>query len=94
MEVERTVSMGGTISLGSRIILAAWMLAGRKVGIWIEDGAPLLFFDPETRELLRPDPTRCNPVRPGGCNVANRSVHDPGPAWSRSRSNGARTTAA
>lgn len=62
VEVERTVSMGGTVSLGRRVILAAWMLGGRKVGIWIEDDAPLLFFDPETRELLR---TRPNPLEPG-----------------------------
>ncbi|MGH3357796.1 MAG: hypothetical protein ACRDO7_03265, partial [Nocardioidaceae bacterium] len=62
VEVERTVSRAGTISLGSRIVLAAWMLAGRRVGVWIEDGAPLLFFDPETRELLR---TRANPLAPG-----------------------------
>ena len=34
----------------------------RRVGIYIEDGAPLLFFDPQTRELLR---TRPNPLEPG-----------------------------
>ncbi|WP_329474962.1 hypothetical protein OG555_24940 [Kribbella sp. NBC_01484] len=26
------------------MLLVAWMLAGRPVGVWIEDGAPLLFF--------------------------------------------------
>lgn len=62
VEVERTVSTGGTISLGARVVLAAWMLAGRRVGVWIENDAPLLFFDPETRELLR---TRPNPLKPG-----------------------------
>ena len=62
VEVERTVSRGGTISLGSRVVLAAWILGGRRVGVWIEDGAPLLFFDPQTRELLR---TRPNPLEPG-----------------------------
>ena len=30
--------------------------------MWIEEGAPLLFFDPQTRELLR---TRPNPLEPG-----------------------------
>jgi hypothetical protein len=50
------------VSLGRRVVLAAWMLAGRRVGIYIEEGAPLLFFDPETRELLR---TRPNPLQPG-----------------------------
>lgn len=62
VEVERTVSMGGTISLGARTVLVAWMLAGRRVGVWIEDDAPLLFFDPDSRELLR---TRPNPLEPG-----------------------------
>jgi transposase InsO family protein len=62
VEVERTVARAGTVSLGRRVVLAAWMLAGRRVGIYIEEGAPLLFFDPETRELLR---TRPNPLQPG-----------------------------
>jgi hypothetical protein len=43
----------------SHALLAAEILAGRRVGIYIEQGAPLLIFDPETRELLR---TRPNPL--------------------------------
>ena len=62
VEVERTVAKAGTVSLGSRVVLAAEILAGRRVGIYIEDGAPLLFFDPQTRELLQ---TRPNPLEPG-----------------------------
>lgn len=62
VEVERTVARSGTISLGSHVVLAAEILAGRRVGVYIEDGAPLLFFDPATRELLR---TRPNPLAPG-----------------------------
>jgi transposase InsO family protein len=62
VEVERTVARAGTVSLGQRVVLAAEILAGRRVGIYIEEGAPLLFFDPETRELLR---TRPNPLEPG-----------------------------
>lgn len=62
VEVERTVARAGTISLGAHIVLVAWMLAGRRVGVWIEDGTPLMFFDPQTRELLR---TRPNPLAPG-----------------------------
>jgi transposase InsO family protein len=62
VEVERTVSRGGTVSLGRRVLVAAEILAGRRVGIYIEEGAPLLFFDPDTRELLR---TRPNPLEPG-----------------------------
>ena len=62
VEVERTVARAGTVSLGQRVVLAAEILAGRRVGIYIEEGAPLLFFDPDTRELLR---TRPNPLEPG-----------------------------
>jgi hypothetical protein len=62
VEVERTVGRNGIVSLGQRAVLAADILAGRRVGIYIEEGAPLLFFDPETRELLR---TRPNPLEPG-----------------------------
>jgi transposase InsO family protein len=61
-EVERTVGRNGTVSLGNQTVLAAEILAGRRVGIYIEQGAPLLFFDLETRELLR---TRPNPLHPG-----------------------------
>jgi hypothetical protein len=59
VEVERTVARAGTICLGSHVLVAAEILAGRRVGIYIEDGCPLLIFDPETRELLR---TRPNPL--------------------------------
>ena len=62
VEVERTVARNGMVSLGNQIVLAAEILAGRRVGIYIEQGCPLLFFDPETRELLR---TRPNPLQPG-----------------------------
>lgn len=61
-EVERTVARNGTVSLGNKTVLAAEILAGRRVGIYVEEGAPLLFFDLETRELLR---TRPNPLQPG-----------------------------
>jgi hypothetical protein len=50
------------VSLGQRVVLAAEILAGRRIGIYMEEGAPLLFFDPETRQLLR---TRPNPLEPG-----------------------------
>jgi transposase InsO family protein len=58
LEVERTVSRGGLVSLGSRVVLAAEILGGRRVSIRIEESV-LMFFDPETRELLR---TRPNPM--------------------------------
>lgn len=74
-EVERTVANNGTVSLGKRVTLAAWMLAGRRIGIYIEEGCPLLFFDPETRELLR---TRPNPLEPGEAALLQRG-RPPGP---------------
>ena len=60
VEVDRLVSRAGTVALGGTILLAAEILAGRKVGIRIE-GSTLLFFDLDTRELLR---TRPNPLTP------------------------------
>lgn len=60
VEVERAVSRAGTVALGGHVVLAAEILAGRQVGIRIE-GATLLFFDLDTRELLR---TRPNPIPP------------------------------
>lgn len=58
VEVERAVARGGTVALGGHVILAAEILGGRQVGIRIE-GATLMFFDLDTRELLR---TRPNPI--------------------------------
>jgi hypothetical protein len=61
--------------LGKRTVLSAWILAGRRVGIYIEEGCPLLFFDPQTRELLR---TRPNPLEPGEAALLQRG-RPPGP---------------
>jgi transposase InsO family protein len=58
IEVERLVSRGGLVSLGPRRLLAAEILGGRQIGIRIE-AATLMFYDLETRELLR---TRPNPL--------------------------------
>jgi hypothetical protein len=58
LEVDRTVSAGGLVSLGQYRLLAAEILGGRRVSIRIQD-ATLMFFDPDTRELLR---TRPNPL--------------------------------
>ncbi|WP_091783904.1 hypothetical protein [Pedococcus dokdonensis] len=50
------------MSLGQPVVLAAEILAVRRVGVYIEEGAPLLFFDLATRELLR---SRPNPLLAG-----------------------------
>ena len=60
VEVERTVNRAGCVSLCQHIVLAAEILGGRRVGIRIEP-ATLMFFDLDTRELLR---TRANPLTP------------------------------
>jgi hypothetical protein len=60
VEVDRIVSRAGTIALAGRVLLAAEILAGRQVGVRIEP-ATLMFFDPDTRELLR---VRPNPLTP------------------------------
>jgi hypothetical protein len=58
LELDRTVSQGGLVSLAPYRLLAAEILAGRRISIRIE-AATLMFFDPDTRELLR---TRPNPL--------------------------------
>jgi transposase InsO family protein len=60
VEVDRTVNRFGTVSLGQRPVVAADILAGRRVSIRI-DTTTLTFFDPQTRQLLR---TRPNPLTP------------------------------
>ena len=58
IEVDRTIGRNGVVSLNSTQLLAAEILAGRRVSIRI-DPTLLSFFDPETRQLLR---TRPNPL--------------------------------
>jgi hypothetical protein len=58
VEVERSVSSSGIVSLAGCPVLAAEILQGRRVSIRVESSI-LMFFDPETRELLR---TRPNPL--------------------------------
>jgi len=58
LEIDRTVSRCGSVSLAGGYVLAAEILGGRRVTIRIEE-TTLMFFDPDTRELLR---TRPNPL--------------------------------
>ena len=68
VEVERTVTKSGMVSLAGRYLLAAEILGGRRVTVWIEENT-LMFLDPESRQLLRvrPNPLiwakRCPVVR-------------------------------
>jgi transposase InsO family protein len=74
VEVDRPVSRGGLVSLGKHRLLAAEILGGQLVGIRIEP-ATLMFYDPESRVLLR---TRPNPLAPA--EVARlRGVRPAGP---------------
>jgi transposase InsO family protein len=60
VEVDRPVSRGGLVSLGRHRLLAAEILGGQLTGIRIEEHT-LMFYDPESRILLR---TRPNPLTP------------------------------
>ena len=60
VEVDRIVSKDGQVSLAGRYLLAAEILGGRRVAVRIEEST-LMFFDPQTRELLR---TRPSPLTP------------------------------
>ena len=52
------VSKDGNIALAGKVVLAAEILGGRRVGIRIE-AATLMIYDLDSRELLR---TRPNPL--------------------------------
>jgi hypothetical protein len=56
VEVDRVVSTAGTVSLFGRPVLAAEILAGRRVTVRL-DGTAMAFFDPDTRQLLRTRPS-------------------------------------
>ncbi len=56
IEVDRVVSKDGAVSLGGRYHIAAEILGGMLVSIRIEENT-LMFFDPETRVLLRTRPS-------------------------------------
>lgn len=58
VEVDRTVNAAGCVGLAGRQLLAAEILAGRRVAVRIEP-ATLMFFDRDSGELLR---TRPNPL--------------------------------
>src|SRR5204863_3776400 len=60
VEVDRTVNACGQVSLGHHTVLAAEILAGRRISVRVEQHT-LMFFDPDTRQLLR---TRPNPLTP------------------------------
>jgi transposase InsO family protein len=60
VEVERCVSAVGHVGLAGAQITAAESLAGQRVGVRIEP-ATLMFYDLDTRVLLR---TRPNPLTP------------------------------
>jgi hypothetical protein len=51
-----TVARNGAVHLAGRYVPAGEILAGRRVSIRVEE-ATLMFFDPETRELLRTRPS-------------------------------------
>lgn len=75
VEVDRTVNRTGSVSLGQHMVLAADILGGRRVSVRVEEHT-LMFFDPQTRELLR---TRPNPLNPA--EVARlRGARPAGPA--------------
>jgi transposase InsO family protein len=61
IELDRTVNRSGLVSLAGRHLLAAEILAGRRVTIRL-DATTMQVLDPQTRELLR---TRPNPLSTG-----------------------------
>jgi hypothetical protein len=78
IEVDRSVSNVGIVSLAGRQVLAAEILRGRRVTIRI-DAATLLFFDPDTRELLRARPNPLTPEQARGLQGARPAGPPPRP---------------
>jgi transposase InsO family protein len=74
VEVDRTVNNAGRVGLGQHTVIAAEILAGRRVGVRVDEHT-LMFFDPDTRELLR---TRPNPLTPAEV-LRLRSARPAGP---------------
>jgi hypothetical protein len=84
------VSAAGTITLGGKVVLAAEILAGRRVGIRIEPATPL-FFDLDTRELLRTRPNPLTPEQLLRLRGQRPLDHHPDQPWSRCESNASPT---
>jgi transposase InsO family protein len=74
VEVDRTVNRCGQVGLGPHTVLAAEILAGRRVTVRV-DQHTLMFLDPDTRQLLR---TRPNPLTPAEI-LRLRSARPAGP---------------
>lgn len=79
IEIDRTVSKDGNVSVAGRQILAAEILAGRRVSIRIEPQV-LMFFDPDTRELLRTRPNQLPADRVNAIRDARPAGQPPRPA--------------
>ena len=56
IEVDRVVSNDGQVHLASRYVRVSDTVGGARVSVRIEDDL-LMFFDPQTRELLRTQPS-------------------------------------
>src|SRR5262249_19136164 len=79
VEVDRTVGRTGLIPLGQHLILAAEILAGRRVAIRV-DQTTLMFFDPDTRDLLRVRPNPLTPAEIGKLRAARPAGPVPQPS--------------
>jgi hypothetical protein len=79
IEVDRVVSKAGTVCLDHQIVLAAEILAGRQVGIRIEPDT-LMFFDLDTRDLLRTRPNPLTPEQAGRLRGARKAGPPPRPS--------------
>jgi transposase InsO family protein len=78
LEVDRTINNTGLVGLAGRQVLAAEILRGQRVAIRIE-ASTLLFFDPETRELLRARPNPLTPAEIRGLQGARPAGPPPRP---------------
>lgn len=91
IEVERIVARGGTVALAGHVLVAAEILGGRRVGIRIEPST-LMFYDLDTRELLRvrPNPLTMDQARRTTPTPVGRTGPRPAPRVQLRRDHGLR----
>jgi hypothetical protein len=93
VEVDRTVNRDGIVSLGQHVVLAAEILAGRRVGVRI-DPTTLAFSTPRPASCCTPGLTRSPRSRSSACGAPVRLAHPHSPRPNLSGSNAVPPTAA
>jgi hypothetical protein len=79
-EVDRTVNASGLVSLAGRQVLAAEILAGRRVTIRLDSPAVQVLDPRQPRAAARPPPIHSAPPRRSGSAAPDPAGHHPRPS--------------